>query len=444
MKHHLLFIFLLLILTTNYRSVQADWPADGQLICQMPNDQTYPRVSSDGAGGAFIVWFDLRSGDYDVYLQRINGYGDIMWHQNGIPVSTAVGDQVQIIMTEDGFGGVIIVWQDNRYGHYDVYAQRVNGDGDCLWTTNGAAVCTAGGDQVMPAVIGDGLGGAVIVWQDGRRTDEDIYAQRISSTGNALWTTNGVPVSTESGDEDWPDLVSDNLCGAMIAWFDSRTGARRCYAQRIDANGNLLWTSGGVDVGAATDPSALRFPRIAADDSGGMYVAWLDPRNGNDDVYAQRLDADGTILWSAGGVAVCTNDRPQKYLQVTPDGYLGLIVAFVDDRNVADDDDLFAQRLDQDGNILWTADGTTVTDAPEDCKLYQIVGDGRGGAIIPWRDWRYSYQSDILAQHINSDGVRLISDIHVCTASLTQAGVWLATDQDGRSDPRLVRSERVF
>jgi len=69
------------------------------------------------------------------------------------------------------------------------------------WTTNGVSICTASGGQSYPKILSDGLGGAIITWQDSRSGNYDIYAQRVSSTGVVLWTTNGVSICTASGDQ---------------------------------------------------------------------------------------------------------------------------------------------------------------------------------------------------------------------------------------------------
>ena len=50
------------------------------------------------------------------------------------------------------------------------------------------STATAGRQARVPAVAVDGSGNAVVVWQDNRNGDEDIYAQRLDAAGNRLWT----------------------------------------------------------------------------------------------------------------------------------------------------------------------------------------------------------------------------------------------------------------
>jgi hypothetical protein len=61
----------------------------------------------------------------------------------------------------DGAGGAFVVWQDDRGTGVDLYAQRMNGNGQPLWPEAGVAVCTADGAQTNPVLISDGAGGCL-------------------------------------------------------------------------------------------------------------------------------------------------------------------------------------------------------------------------------------------------------------------------------------------
>ncbi|MFQ6044057.1 MAG: hypothetical protein ACE5PV_24650, partial [Candidatus Poribacteria bacterium] len=88
-------------------------------------------------------------------------------------------------LISDGVSGAIIYWKDYRrdYGDQtadDIYVQRINAEGEILWGRNGAAVCTADGQQITPHAVADGKGGIFIAWTDKRSGEEDIYIQRVS------------------------------------------------------------------------------------------------------------------------------------------------------------------------------------------------------------------------------------------------------------------------
>ncbi|TAK53579.1 MAG: hypothetical protein EPO24_14210, partial [Bacteroidetes bacterium] len=58
-------------------------------------------------------------------------------------VSNASGTQKTPVMIDDGAGGAIIAWSDNRNGNYDIYAQRLNAEGIAQWAANGIVLCNA-------------------------------------------------------------------------------------------------------------------------------------------------------------------------------------------------------------------------------------------------------------------------------------------------------------
>ena len=174
------------------------------------------------------------------------------------------------------------------------------------WVQDGVALCTATGDQDNPQITSDGAGGAIVTWEDYRSgSNWDIYAQRVNASGSVQWTTDGVALCTATGDQYWPTIVPDGAGGAVVTWHDFRSGTSwDIYAQRVNASGSVQWTANGVALCTASGDQ--EFPTIASDDAGGATVTWMDYRSGtNFDIYAQRVDANGfAVLTAADAPAV--------------------------------------------------------------------------------------------------------------------------------------------
>ena len=67
---------------------------DAPLLNNISSEFKYFETIPDGNGGAFIAWHDARNGSYDVFVQRINGDGSIAWTANGVNVcNLAFGQQ---------------------------------------------------------------------------------------------------------------------------------------------------------------------------------------------------------------------------------------------------------------------------------------------------------------------------------------------------------------
>jgi len=344
-------------------------PADGVPLCTATGEQINPTITSDGAGGAIITWEDYRSGDPDIYAQRVNALGVVQWTpDDGVALCMANDDQFSPTITSDGADGAIITWEDYRSGNYDIYAQRVNALGVVQWTpADGVALCTAIRNQFSPQITSDGACGAIVTWYDGRNVGiYDIYAQRVDSLGVVRWTpVNGVALCTAAAYQWFPRIASDGVGGAIVTWEDQRDGGADIYAQRLSASGAVRWIPDGVLLSAAT--GMQRDPTITSDGADGAIVTWRDYRNGSDyDVYAQKVDTLGVVRWTpANGVPICTETGNQTFPTITSDGAGGAIVTWYDSRS--GNYDIYAQRIDQYGqSVVLPPDILSVQDVPAD------------------------------------------------------------------------------
>ncbi|HVO76809.1 MAG TPA: FlgD immunoglobulin-like domain containing protein [Candidatus Bathyarchaeia archaeon] len=381
------------------------WPANGNPVCNYNNSQSSPLVVTDGSGGAIVAWQDFRSNNVlDVYAQRVNSSGYGIWTANGVAICTGQMDLTLSQMIADGSGGAIIVWSDRRNANYDIFAQKINSTGAIQWAANGATVCSTGMSQLNPALTSDGSGGAIITWQDNRSDANDIYAQRITSAGAAQWTANGVVVCSAAQSQRDPQIVPDGSGGAIIAWTDHRnTLDDDVYAQRLDASGAPQWTADGVGVASwvAGDQSGCR---TIPDGSGGAIVAWLDTRNdATADIYAERIDASGAGLWAANGVAVCAAANGQTALQLIPSVSGGAIAAWQDERGASGVWDIYAQRINASGTMAWASNGVVISAASGNQTAPRLALDGVGGAFATWTDMRAG-NADIYAQRADAAG----------------------------------------
>jgi len=190
-----------------------------------------------------------------------------------------------------------------------------------FWQHNGNPVCTVFGRQEYPCVASDCQGGIIVVWQDQRNGNGDIYAQRVSSNGDTLWKRDGAVICAASADQWYPEIVSDSAGGGIIAWWDYRGGKWELYAQRVNSDGIPQWSPDGnlVCSEIGWTGSVPGMSQVVSDGYGGAIIVWCDNRNSNPDIYAQRLDPGGHAVWSAGGVAICTAMGDQFLFQVVAD-----------------------------------------------------------------------------------------------------------------------------
>ncbi len=390
----------------------AMWSTNGIPICT--TDTNYnPIIVSDGSGGAIIAWESLRgSVTADIYAQRVNSSGAVQWATNGVPVCLIVFEQDTISMISDGLGGAILTWQDYRSnnGFADIYAQRVNSSGAMIWTANGVNICNQAAAQRGPKLVSDGSGGAFITWFDNRAGNYDIYTQLIGSGGAVQWTTNGVATCTMATDQLKPDVCSDGAGGAIITWYDYRsTNNFDIYAQRIGAGGAIVWVVDGVVMNNNVAYDQID-PMIVSDDLGGAIISWTDYRTGTTaDIYAQRVNSTGAVQWTATGVIICTSANDQIRSQLVSDGNHGAYITWEDHRNTGNSD-IYAQRIAQNAAINWAATGFAICTAENDQLNPMIVSNGNLGAIVVWQDYRSGNNFDIYETGFNTSGLIAIEN----------------------------------
>jgi len=412
-----------------------EWIPNGTAITTANENQEYPQIYSDGAGGAIITWGDSRSGpNTDIYAQRINSSGNVQWEANGTAICTASDDQWDFQICSDGAGGAVIVWRDYRRSEWDIYAQRINSSGIAQWIPNGTIICTASNYQTNPQICSDGVGGAIITWEDYRSgSNRDIYAQRINSSGNVQWTPNGTAICTANENQEYAKICSDGAGGTIITWHDFRSSSSwDIYAQRINSSGNVQWTPNGTTISIASNDQYA--PEICSDGVGGAIITWLDYRSGShSDIYTQRINSSGNIQWIANGTAICTaSEWGQDYPQICSDGAGGAIITWLDYRSDPNTE-IYAQRINSLGNEQWIPNGTAICKASDDREYPQICSDGAGGAIIAWEDRRHGSHDDIYAQWIDSNGIVqwMVNGTGICTKFRNQYHPQICSDGAG-------------
>jgi FlgD Ig-like domain len=431
-------VFLFLLSSVSY----AQWQPNGVVISASTNYQTTQAIASDGAGGAIVTWHDFRSGtSYDIFAQRIDASGAVLWTADGVPISTEVANQAIPSIISDGAGGAIIAWSDDRTCCFntDIYAQRIDASGAVLWTPNGVAICTVTKDQIRPELVSDGAGGAIIVWEDGRvgGLNTDVFAQRINAAGAVQWATNGVALCTAPNNQYLPEVVSDGAGGAIATWTDFRIGGvSDIFTQRVDASGATGWPTNGVKLSGPL--SSEYSPVIIADGAGGAIVTWQDFRTGVADIYAQRINALGASQWTPEGVLISATGWETNG-QIISDGAEGAIVTWhlivSSDEFPNSDFDLYVQRVDASGTVQWTPDGTAISTAVGNQFASTLVSDGNGGAIIAWEDSLVGGNTnyDIRGQRVDASGATQWTPggVAVCSADNEQRRPAILSDGAG-------------
>ena len=392
-------------------AVDPAWPANGRALCTATNDQKFPTIVSDGAGGAIVTWQDYRGGTTsDIYAQHVlaSGVADPAWPVDGRGVCTAANYQQVPTLVSDGAGGVIITWYDFRGAiSNDIYAQHVLASGavDPAWPANGRALCTQPSEQTFPVLVSDGAGGAIVAWRDQRGfvSNADIYAQHVMASGavDPAWIPDGNAICTHITNQSAPSIVSDGSGGAIIAWYDNRLTTNGIFGQHVLASGVLDPTWNGAGSTLTNYLSEQVAQTLVSDGAGGAIIAWQDFRSGSPLVFAQHVLASGAVdpLWPANDVLCSFSLGGQYSPSIVADGVGGAIIDWYDLR-AGTNYDIYAQHVLASGSVDATyASGLPISTATNNQVLPVAVTDGTGGAIVTWLDSR-SGVTGVYAQRV--------------------------------------------
>lgn len=269
-------------------------------------------------------------------------------------------------------------------------------------------ICTDTANQVYPVASGE-----IMVWQDDRNGNWDIYAYNLS-TGVEF------PICTNSANQEDPSISGD-----VIVWEDVRDGDDEIYMYDLVTNQEVRITD------YASNQSN---PTISGDT-----IVWQDYRNGNPDIY-------GYDLTTGVEFPICTNSADQDDPEISgdlvvwgdsthePTAYnlsTGTTVT-IDPTNNANDPsvwgDMIAWEHDDDDiyGYSYSAGTSTPLHTGGDAYIPFISSD-----LVVWEDSRNATY-DVYGYNRTT-----MQEIPICTAAMHQynpqvtAGV--AVWQDGRS-----------
>jgi len=448
MKKILLLTVVLLMLTTIW--AQNQWSDEGIPIRTGKNIEWFRSAIPVEDGSVIYVWSDTRRGDRDVWAQKISEEGEMLWGDNssdpeypdmveGILVNGEINRQEDPVIIDGGDNCVIVAWVDFRNEDAgDIYAQKLNSDGEMLWAEEGVPLCLASDIQISLNIANDTAGGAYIIWLDSRGTGgADIYGTHVLTDGTiaAGWDGDGNSIVSMAGSQNQHTFWEDGEGGAVMVWHDTRDpNNENIYMQRISSDGTLLWDEDG-SVLCGEEGTQIK-PKITPLTDGDFVVAWRDERNDyNGDIYARKIDLDGNLLWD-NEIVIFEDTDIQENPRVTKSSDGGAFITWQDGRYDINFKEIFIQKIDAAGNILWDTDGVLVSDADYDQLNPRLVGDSEGGVFIVWDDGREGGHpnENIYVQHFNADGSINFTEggLLVCDAFGEQFAPLVKKNSNGR------------
>jgi len=251
-------------------------------------------------------------------------------------------------------------------------------------------VSNAQNKQSVPD-ISQGINNILIVWEDYRNSNADIWAQLVDFSGNLVGSN--FPIYNNPNDQRSP-VVQWGETSYLVVWEQGIGGGNfHIYGQLIDSNGNLT----GSEIPISTVNNKSQQPAISFGNN-KWFVVWADSRNNNDlNIYGQMIDLNGVLIDSAIPIAVTTKEQlaPALAWSETKKKFL---VIWEDKRS--DTSDIWGQIVDTSGIVVNS--NFPICQATKN-QLYPDIASNGTEWLTVWSDYRNgsSYNS-IYAQFLDT------------------------------------------
>jgi hypothetical protein len=209
--------------------------------------------------------------------------------------------------------------------------------------------------------------------------DNGIWAKKFDKYGYPLWNGNHVVLTdTANGGlinqlawpgGQWGVVISDGAGGIIVAWedfrhstfndFDGYPEGSEVYLQRVDRDGNILYGTNGKLISKSATDGWHSIGDMKPDYNGGFYIGFNRDSTAEISVL-KHFDMDGQLLWDRYFIGLfmdisATNKMGEVFINTNPDGKGS------------------RQKLDLSGSYLWP---DTLTG-----NIYDSFGYRSGGAF---------------------------------------------------------------
>jgi hypothetical protein len=333
-------------------------------------------------------------------------FGDAFMVDTGVTLMPANGSQCSYSAASNGSGWRVMWGYD-----YSAYTNGIGTDGSLLETWGGLV----GHDSYMRggltrSIVGTGSG-FIAVWTS-RNSPSRIWASRLDSAGALV---DSLPVFEGDSNQAWPAVAFDGDSTCLVVWGVSRASDRDIYAARLTTSGQVLDTN---PLPIAQDPSRREAYPTVAFGQGVYLVAWTS----YDSSYratakARRVSADGTVLDTAIFLrrdSAMTQERPAIAF-----GDTCFLAAWSEGTGRPD---IYAARVSVSGNLIDTASIQLSSGPFRD--WYPSVGFDGTRFLVMWQegDTMVANIGTVCGRRVTVDGVPLDSGLirpapphHSCT-----------------------------
>ena len=303
-------------------------------------------IAVDSAGNVIVGGYEVDEiGNPNMWVAKYDPDGNRLWEAELDP-SMGFDDRVYGVAIGPGDGIRLVGDVDAAPGSSDIWVLALDPDGSEQWSASFDG--PDGGDDGGRGIACDADGNVLVTgYVRTANNDNDIFVAKLGPGGATQWsdTIAGPDVLDDRGQ----GIVTDPEGNAYVAGFVTQGGFdRNVWLRKLDPDGAELWTQQWDSPTSADDAGF----GVARAPDGSIAVTGMTPVIAdNQDVWLGRWDEDGSLLWfkQFGGQAY-VNDQG---LAVAADSASNFIVVGFRGMS-ATDSDIWMRKYDVGGNVLWS------------------------------------------------------------------------------------------
>jgi hypothetical protein len=332
------------------------WGANGIALTTNAGSNTdaeaNPRLCLTSNNNIVCVWPNTTA--RTLVVQRLDLMGNFLW-ANPVVIAGDAGDTPAFARVVAGErGSVIISWVRALAfaGTKHIHTQKLDAAGAPLWGAQRFALFDAASVPIAhePRLLPDGQGGAIYAWHYAAGSVFHARVQRMLAGGTEAFAHNGVDVATHAMSKLDPALVWHGTAQEILVFWNERNTAQSSWGisgQKFDAAGNRLWGGSGAVLLPVNTTNKLA--PVATSFGGGAQVFVLETSLGpiQHKVLGMRVLGSGAL---AGPVVEASRVVSEKLRLQAATSSSGVAMLCWTDRR-ADSGDIYAQNVNADGTL---------------------------------------------------------------------------------------------
>ncbi len=280
-----------------------------------------PDIAIDSQDNVHIVWLDRREGgtNAEIYYEKLDNDGNTLVDDTRL--TFAEGSSVRPSMIIDSQDNILVTWYDDRddpnaggtiggvSSNHEIYYKKLDNNGNTI--LDDIRVTDADGLSQRPYLDVDSNDDVHISYMDtrdswvggmltGNNNYEMYYTKLDGLTGIKLGTDFRLTNNTELSGRN--ALVVDSSDNVWITFMNGEPtlGNIEIYLVKLDIDGNPLMdydNDGFPDLIRLTnEPKESVRPDMAIDLDDNIHISWVDERDGNREIYYEKLDNNANTL----------------------------------------------------------------------------------------------------------------------------------------------------